>query len=46
MSRSRSSGSGPAASRHVTSTVSVGTPNGTCQGSSARSPNSADRTSP
>jgi hypothetical protein len=36
-------GSGPAASRHVASTVSVGTANGTCQGSRARSPNRADR---
>jgi hypothetical protein len=46
MSCSSRAGSGPAASRHVASTVSVGTANGTCQGSSGRSPNSAARISP
>lgn len=43
---SRRTGSGPAASRQVASTVSVGTANSFCQGSSARSPNSAARISP
>jgi hypothetical protein len=45
MSRSRSSGSGPAAFRHVPSTVGVGTANGTCHGTSARSPNRTPRIS-
>ena len=46
MSCSSRAGSGPAASRHVASTVSVGTANGTCQGTRARSPNKADKISP
>jgi hypothetical protein len=45
LSRSRSSGRGPSASRHVQATVAVGTWYGRCHGTSGRSPGSAAMTS-